>query len=344
MVSASNDQRWRVSAFVGIAWRNGSIEITSSATDVTLRAHSARILDILHAFASPSFIADVVDTWSKHLRWEVTDCIGQLIDAGMLVTATGVEPIHWQPAALAYHRLSRKGSHVVDIEKSAARGHVGSADSALVSLGHPSPPRLRDFADVLAHRRSTRSWESREIDLSTFSTLLWMSAANRPHPSLFDDEGVSRPYPSGGGLYSLEIYPVIGSGAVDSVIAGVYRYRADCHAMEVLARGATACEPFLSAGAEAIGQVDRPPVLLLISSRIALQSKDYHQNAYSLVLKEVGALFQTLYLVCAYLGLTGCALGGGTPDNLLTDLSGTHNLDNPVVGEFAVGPGGSVSP
>ena len=42
------------------------------------------------------------------------------------------------------------------------------------------------------------------------------------------------------------------------------------------------------------------------------QSETYGSLAYSLVLKEVGCLFQTLYLVGEYLELAPCALGGGT--------------------------------
>jgi SagB-type dehydrogenase family enzyme len=142
-------------------------------------------------------------------------------------------------------------------------------------------------------------------------------------------------------VYSLEVYPVIGAGAVDSVPAGLYRYRPDLHVLEVLTTESVACEPFMVAAADAIGN-DPPPVVLVISSRIACQSEAYYGIAYSLVLKEVGGLFQTLYLVCEYLGLTSCALGGGSPDSLLAGLSGAGPLDNPVVGEFAVGPGESV--
>ena len=261
------------------------------------------------------------------------DCIGQLIDAGVLVGETTEEPTHWNPTALAYHQLARGGSLIVDGALLTNSDVTPRTNPSLIPLGAPSPPRNRDFADVLVHRRSTRAWPGCEIDRSTFSTLLWMSAANRPS----DDGSISRPYPSGGGVYSLEVYPVIGPDAVESLAAGVYRYRPDRHALEVLTTGAAACEPFLTAAAEAVGN-GPPPVVFVISSRIANQSEAYCQIAYSLVLKEVGGLFQTLYLVCEYLGLTACALGGGSPDDLLGALNGSRLLDNPVVGEFAVGP------
>jgi hypothetical protein len=52
----------------------------------------------------------------------------------------------------------------------------------------------------------------------------------------------------------------------------------------------------------------------------------------------MSALFQTLYLVAEYLELVPCALGGGTPNELLARLCNTTELEEPVVGEFMVGP------
>jgi SagB-type dehydrogenase family enzyme len=331
--------RWRITAFTRVSWQDGNIEITSCTSGIALTTGSARILDIMHSFARPNSITEVVAAHGQLPRREVIDCIAQLIDAGVLVSETTTEPAHWIPTALAYHQLSRGGSQMVDV---ANPGVTAGTNPAPIPLGPQLPPRSRDFADVLLHRRSTRTWPTCQIDRSTFSTLLWMSAANRSDPCLPVDTSISRPYPSGGGVYSLEIYPVIGPSAVDSLDAGVYRYRPDDHALEVLATGTAACEPFLTAGAEAIGN-SRPPVVFVITSRISNQSKAYYEIAYSLVLKEVGGLFQTLYLVCEYLGLTGCALGGGSPDRLLAGLNETDLLHNPVVGEFVLGPGGSGS-
>ncbi|WP_165759401.1 SagB family peptide dehydrogenase [Mycobacterium decipiens] len=322
-----------------MSWRDGTIEITSSTSNITLLASDARILDLVHFFARPKYIVEVVDAWAHLPRSEVIACIDELIDARVLVTETSVEPTHWDPTALAYHQLSRSGSPVADGEESACT-HVPGSGPPLIPLGPPAPPRNRDFADVLIHRRSTRAWPKCAIERSTFSTLLSMSAANRSDPFLLDDGSTSRPYPSGGAVYSLELYPVIDTDAIDSVDAGVYRYRPDHHALELLAAGAAASKPFLTSAAEAVG-TGRPPVVLVISSRIASQSQAYHQIAYSLVLKEVGALFQTLYLVCEFLGLSACALGGGSPDGALAELRGEQIFDNPVVGEFALGPRGS---
>ena len=79
---------------------------------------------------------------------------------------------------------------------------------------------------------------------------------------------------------------------------------------------------------------------IIITSRYARQSEEYTRLAYTLVLKEVGCLFQTFYLVAELLGLAACALGGGTPPGPLAELCRTTELVEPVVGELAIGSAG----
>ena len=79
-------------------------------------------------------------------------------------------------------------------------------------------------------------------------------------------------------------------------------------------------------------------MLIVIASRFARVRPTYGRLASGLVLKEVGGLFQTLYLVCERLGLAACALGGGSPDALFSQLTRSTALDEPIVGELMLGP------
>jgi len=58
--------------------------------------------------------------------------------------------------------------------------------------------------------------------------------------------------------------------------------------------------------------------------------------AYALVLKDVGVLLQTFYLVATAMGLAPCALGGGDSD-LFARASGLDWLVEGAVGEFVLG-------
>jgi SagB-type dehydrogenase family enzyme len=62
----------------------------------------------------------------------------------------------------------------------------------------------------------------------------------------------------------------------------------------------------------------------------------YEGIAYSLILKEVGGLFQTIYLVAAALGLGACAIGLG-PLDTLESLAGLDPREEPQIGEIVVG-------
>jgi oxazoline/thiazoline dehydrogenase len=57
--------------------------------------------------------------------------------------------------------------------------------------------------------------------------------------------------------------------------------------------------------------------------------------AYAGILKNVGALYQTMYLVATAMGLSACALGGGDSD-LFARAAGTRYTAETSVGEFSL--------
>lgn len=258
-------------------------------------------------------------------------CIRDLLPRGADAPATAVAG-HWDPAALAFHRSSRRPGFRRGRPSDAPAIEPRRAPDA-VRLPSVSIERAASLADALEARRSRRTWSKEPLPLDTLGRLLWSSARNRD----VESDSVSRPYPSGGAAYSLELYPVLGPATVETLAAGIYRYLPDEHALElVVAENADTTAVLEAAGASA---GTTAPIALVITSRYARQAEPYGTLAYSLVLKEVGGLFQTLYLVSESLGLACCALGSGTPTGLFARLTGTSELDEPVVGEFILGPG-----
>ena len=332
--------RWIISRYAIVSWYAGRIEITSSASGVTFQTDNPDILHLLNAFARSRTIGEVVGVRCGYPSEQVAACIDELIDAGILIKPTEEDlPAlqHWERSTLAFHRKSRQpGFQSSPLHATAAV--VAPESQRTIPLDRPSRGKDRGLSDVLESRCSWRAWPNRTIAFETFSNLLWMSARNRDAaPEAILRNHVSRPYPSGGAAYSLELYPVIAPGAVESIRAGVYRYLPELHGLEEISEEAAHYIPFLEAAGRSASST-RPPIVLVITSRFSRQSEAYGDLAYSLVLKEVGALFQTLYLVAEYLDLAACALGGGTPDELLAQLCSTAELVEPVVGEFVIGP------
>jgi SagB-type dehydrogenase family enzyme len=90
-----------------------------------------------------------------------------------------------------------------------------------------------------------------------------------------------------------------------------------------------------------------PQILITIAARFGRISWKYSSIAYALILKDVGVLTQTLYLMTTEMGLGGCAIGISNID-LFAKLTGIDlHVEGPVglfaLGRGATAPGGGVS-
>ncbi|MDX1530578.1 MAG: SagB family peptide dehydrogenase, partial [Rhodothermales bacterium] len=145
----------------------------------------------------------------------------------------------------------------------------------------------------------------------------------------------ARPYPSGGGLYELELYPVL--HRCDGAEPGLYRYDPERHALEPYA-GLTDDVLRLLRSADWTGRrdADNVQVLLVVASRFGRLAWKYEGLAYALTLKHVGVLYQSMYLAATAMGLAPCALGTGDGD-LFARAAGVDYYAEPAVGEFLLG-------
>ena len=317
-----------------VAWRDGEIEVATPGSEFVLRFARPDVLHVLHAFATPrTFEQALVDLpgWS---RPDLVARTAALVDAGALCPVDEVRepPGSWDRWSFAFHRSTRS-SHFKPRYAHRTAAVAPARSSRSVQLPIPGPwPEGRSLAETLSARQSRRRWAARSLSLDEVGHLLWQSARNRP-----TSHGLSRPYPSGGGVYSLEVYLVVDHDAVTDLATGIHRYRPESHELEEVSADPDVAEPFLLAAAGSAGS-PAPPALIVITSRFARQSEIYSTLAYSLLLKEVGGLFQTLYLVAEDIGIAVCALGGGVPDELLGRWSRAGTGVEPIVGEMMLGP------
>jgi len=332
------NERWVVSAYLRVGWRAGHLEFASASSGATLRSDDLDLARLLHAFARPRTIDEVLGELAGACQLPLRARIDDLIRAGMLTPASEREAAaahRWEASALAYHRQSRRSGFVKTHAQATPAAATRPVDDP-ITLIRGGMTTGRDFTDVVEARRSWRSWPPVPVSFEIFSAFLWLSARDRDTAGE-DRDCISRPYPSGGAAYSLELYPVIAERAVARIAAGLYRYLPELHGLDRVTDVRADFMPFLEAAARSAGTIP-PPLLFLITSSFAKQSASYGELAYSLVLKEVGCLFQTFYLVAEYLGLAACALGGGAPAAVLAHLNDTSELAEPLVGEFMLGP------
>jgi SagB-type dehydrogenase family enzyme len=214
----------------------------------------------------------------------------------------------------------------------------------LATSENSSPPELSiPFVQLLKRRHSTREFDdARPITLAELARLLDSAARIRAKWSDNLDIGgggpditfAARPYPSGGAAYELELYLSVGN--CEGLARGFYHYDADQHALAPIAVRSQDLDAQLAAAEFAMGASAVPQILITVAARFGRVSWKYSSVAYSLILKDVGVVFQTLYLTTTALGLGGCAIGTNNIE-LFSKMTGLEfHVEGPV-GQFALG-------
>jgi SagB-type dehydrogenase family enzyme len=149
-------------------------------------------------------------------------------------------------------------------------------------------------------------------------------------------EYAAKPYPSGGSAYELELYLAVAN--CDGLARGFYHYDAGGHALVPIAVRPPEFDALLAAAEFAMDAPATPQILITIAARFGRVSWKYSGIAYSLILKDVGVLLQTLYMMATDMGLGGCAIGTSNID-LFARMTGIEfHIEGPV-GQFALGRG-----
>jgi SagB-type dehydrogenase family enzyme len=273
--------------------------------------------------------------------------------------ASGLRPeegddslVLWDFHDLLFHVRSSEGRHANPLGGLYPYANVMPALPAV----RPSWPGLKiDLSKVSAvqpisaaprllnERHSTRNFDDRRP--ITFTELARFLAATARVQSSFESridlgEGgpamtyAVRPYPSGGGSYALELYLAVDK--CEGLARGFYHYDAGAHALVAIAVRAHELDTLLMAAEFAMAAPAPPQILITITARFGRVSWKYSSIAYALILKDVGALMQTFYLMATDMGLGGCAIGIANID-LFAKMTGIEfHVEGPV-GQFALG-------
>ena len=199
--------------------------------------------------------------------------------------------------------------------------------------------------ELLRKRYSTRSFDNqRPITLAELSRFLDSTArVGSKHRSRIDDRAESpmveyalRPYPSGGASYELELYLAVDK--CEGLARGFYHYDTGGHALVPLVVSPADLEVMLTDAQYAMGADGPPQVLITIAARFGRVSWKYQSIAYALILKHVGVLTQTFYLMATDMGLGACAVGSANIERFAKMTGIEFHIEGPV-GRFAIGRG-----
>jgi len=204
---------------------------------------------------------------------------------------------------------------------------------------------LSPAAALLRRRHSVREFDDqRPITLAELSQFLDSSARvlalSKSKLDLGGDgplvEFTVRPYPSAGGSYELELYLAVDK--CEGLDRGFYHYDAGRHALVPIGARPQELDVLLARAAFAMIAPAAPQILFIIAARFGRVSWKYTSIAYELILKDVGVLLQTLYLVATDMNLGGCAIGTANID-LFAKMTGLEFHVEGAVGQFALGRG-----
>jgi SagB-type dehydrogenase family enzyme len=275
-----------------------------------------------------------------------------LAEAGMLETEEppprALALRQWEFHDLLFHARSRGWHH--DAGTGGTRRFAGQLPSlpavkpptggAIVELSTPDLEALRrddaPFTDVLERRRSIRARGAAPLTAQQLSEFLFRCARVRQVHASEQDATSDRPYPGAGARYELEVYPVV--HACDGIPSGLYHYCPERHVLERLEGEPAAVRALLEGARSPEPPHELPDVLLILAARFQRVAWRYESIAYSLILKDVGVLFQTMYLVATAMRLAPCAIGHGDPD-LFSRAAGTDRHVESSVGEFTLSAG-----
>jgi SagB-type dehydrogenase family enzyme len=143
-----------------------------------------------------------------------------------------------------------------------------------------------------------------------------------------------RPYPSGGACYPLKAYVAVHRCL--GIAPGLYAYDPASHELIIVGGPGPGFERLLADAAGAAGVELPPQVLIVLAARYISTQRVYPDISYSLILKEVGAVFQAAMMAAAAMGLGACPLGCGNA-LLFSQLVDVDPLIESSVGELMLG-------
>ncbi len=184
--------------------------------------------------------------------------------------------------------------------------HFHSHRHILRSSQLPLTRREGGLYETLAKRKTTRAFDTHKaMSIEQLAIILYYAYGYHGYSKVYRDiVGLRRTSPSGGGLHPTEVYPLIIN--VDDLDAGLYHYNARDHALDLMtaldqAKARDWADEFTA------GQFfpRSAHVLFVMTTRFYRNYWKYrkHNRTYPVLYMDVAHLSQTVYLLCADLGL-----------------------------------------
>ncbi len=349
-------RRYVLSRFAALRRRGEDMVLESPLAGATFRLSDAGAVSAVARLSKPSSLVEL----SEDPDFPGESFLALLVDCKMAFTpdpGKGLRPSEgdealalWEFHDLLFHVRSTNGRHANPAGGLYAHAHLAEQPPAVrpawpgpaIDLDRFSSAADSNLAALLRRRHSERVYDdAHPITIAEVARLLDGAARIVARQKLRDDHGeemeiAARPYPSGGASYELELYLAV--DRCDGLARGFYHYDADRHALVAIAATDRQLEAMIADSQFAMGAPKPPQIMITMAARFGRVSWKYSGFAYSLVLKHVGVVMQTLYLMATEMELGACAIGAGDID-LFARMTGLPFHVEGAVGQMAIGRG-----
>ena len=183
-----------------------------------------------------------------------------------------------------------------------------------ISLPKPSLDGKVSVEKAIKGRRTIRDFKERPLSINHLSQLLWAAQG------ITDPKEGKRAAPSGGALYPLDIYLIVGANGVEGMEAGIYHYFPEKHSISLLSKGDRRKE-IASASLWQMWMA-KAPVMFIITAEYRRITGKYGERGIRYALLEVGHVGQNLFLQAEAIGLGVGIVGAFNDADVLKVISG----------------------
>ncbi len=354
LITAVLNQQYALSRFAYIHQVKGQMILESPLSKMVIHLLNWQAIAMIGLLANPCRDSEIateikgihLDTIQQFISLLLsTQMLCEVSESGTISEQADVLLAQWEFHDLLFHARSRSGRHnnpvggtyrfLGQIEPLPAI-HPQTSEQTII-LNKPNLETLKtsdiSFTQVLESRESIREYGEIPITTQQLGEFLYRCARIKSLIQTEQGELISRPYPSGGAMYELELYPVV--NRCQDILPGLYYYQPQFHELFNISGKTEAVESLLIDAEMAMGQ-DKPQVLIVITARFQRLAWKYESIAYALMLKHVGALYQTMYLVATAMNIAACGLGIGDSE-LFAQAVGCNYYEETSVGEFMLG-------
>ncbi|AEI82891.1 hypothetical protein CNE_BB2p00770 (plasmid) [Cupriavidus necator N-1] len=296
----------------------GCVLMRATWREVAVAGAVAVLAGLLRAMDGEHTVAQLLNRLPPPDRCVGDALLRALADAGVI-------DLSGRAAGRLLHTLTKKGvlpggglDRDAVLHLATDGGHRAYPGAPRTTLGRSIPAELEAFHAITRARRSQRAYTGLPVARQPFDALLQIACGATGILTGASRDATLRAYPSSGGLYAVEIYPVILN--VEGLPAAIYHLCPDEGELECVRPllRERLIEAMLPAEREMISGC---AALICLTGYFPRHECKYGEGGYRMLVAESGHLSQNLILAATALGLSARPFGG-VFDRLVNEVLG----------------------